>query len=217
MYYLFYYSAQFVPLACVGIKVLMPEAHPPSLSPHSSTLSCSAIIQSGQYCACEQHMPVYTQSYTNALRVLCNLLIHQFSYAYTHRYTLTHTHIYSHIVQYSLAYLQRFPFVRILRTISFTFVRLTLVFFLFFWLIAFVFRFVFSLFSSLIFIFISFNKNELNLSCKDSYCMLCIYELIDNRFGTANFCMFLSGKVFQGTCILYIPIGVCIQIGRTLI
>lgn len=45
-----------------------------------------------------------------------------FSYINFHMLSLIH------IVQYCLVYLQRFPFVRILRTISFTFVRLTFFF-----------------------------------------------------------------------------------------
>lgn len=45
-----------------------------------------------------------------------------FSYINFHMLSLIH------FVQYCLVYLQRFPFVRILRTISFTFVRLTFFF-----------------------------------------------------------------------------------------
>lgn len=113
---------------------------------------------------------------TNALRVLRNFLIHQFSYAFTH----THCAILSGIFA-TISFCAHFTHDFIYICLAYVFFGLVLPF-------CFLFRILHST------SFISINKNELNLSCKESYCARHFYKLIDNR------CAFppLSQKTCQG-------------------
>lgn len=103
---------------------------------------------------------------SNALRVLCNFLIHQFSYAFTHTYCAILSGIFA-----TISFCAHFTHDFIYICSAYVFFGSVLPFLPF----CFLFRILHST------SFISINKNELNLSCKESYCARHIYKLIDNR------------------------------------
>lgn len=121
---------------------------------------------------------MYRHSYrytTNALRVLCNFLISQLSYALTLSQTPAHT--------YCAIFSGIFATISFCAHFTHDFIYICSAYVVFFFGSAFFFLFVFCLCVLHSTGLISFNKNELNLSCKESYWGWRIHELIDNRLG----------------------------------
>lgn len=152
-----------------GASNLWHQFVPPSSNWESTT--DEHISQHMFACMVQSDTQIQIYRYTdtdasNALRVLCNFLIHQFSYAFTHTYCAILSGIFA-----TISFCAHFTHDFIYICSAYVFFGSVLPFLPF----CFLFRILHST------SFISINKNELNLSCKESYCARHIYKLIDNR------------------------------------